>query len=150
MGMTCSDEMSSPNFYRLADAPFLLQDSVRELFKIVAYFRVKDDLLVITRADQSMQERLFDELILKATHYRLKLDEVSLYKVDMLDVQLFMGGPLTDGGWQFTGFLDVAVFEKETCRKVPLGSDSCIHMLFTFPGRRPGYSTSNACVRVRS
>ena len=127
MGMICSDEISSINFYCLAERPFLLVPSIREQFGIVEYFRYKDDLLIFTSGDSDLQAHLLESLGEAAQHFKLKRDKACKYSVDMLDCTLSKGGSLTGGQWASTGLLDISIFVKNTSQMVPLCSSSMHH-----------------------
>ena len=127
MGMICSDETSSINFYCLAEQPFLLNQDVRNEFGIVEYFRYKDDLLVFTSADQQTQDRFMHALGEVSKHFKLKLEKACKYSVEMLDCKLSKGGEYTGGQWWLTGLLDVGIHVKQTSQKVPLCSSSMHH-----------------------
>ena len=119
MGLIMSGDVSDLAFYELAEHDFAtVPDTVSNLV-VVAYFRYKDDVLIILRGEQSERRSFIHKWIDRALPFVLQIESTSTKEVVMLDVRIFKG-PI----WSRSGHLDTSIYTKPTSLSLPLSSSS--------------------------
>ena len=77
MGMISSGDFADYVLYVLLELGFLLLSVVRVRFHIRAYFRFKDDLLIVAGGPEWSRRALYDVMQVKARFFKLVLDSSS-------------------------------------------------------------------------
>lgn len=126
MGLTCSAEVSNAAFYMLTERNLLLEPDIRADYGILFYGRFHDDGLLILNCPQESRMELFRLMSVRSKFFELKIEEVSLSGLNMLDIYVHKGRGLLS-----SGCLDFTHFQKVTSIWRPLGIDS-VHPRYMF------------------
>ena len=112
MGLRHSGELVDSAFMNLVGT-WAHQAHVRREFQIEAYWRFKDDILMIASCGPSTAKFL-EEMKARAKYFKLKLSDLSDKKIRFLDLEIT----------KTTKRFETKVVFKETSVNVPLSRDS--------------------------
>ena len=132
MGMACSGEVSDASLLQMAELPFILRDDIRRKFHIVAYFRFKEDILLIVGGSKLSRRELIGQLRRRSACFELEVDELSNEGVSMLDIWVYRRNP-------GDRFLSTTLYVKpyRPTLAVCWQDRPCILELCMHPGRLP-------------
>ena len=119
MGCIHSGDLSDLCFYVLVECGYILDPGIREALGIVAYFRFKDDILLVMNCDEDGVQECVESIRQRAEYFIVTIDEISTTSVDMLDITLSK-----DRSWISSGLLHISHYVKPTATGKFLSSDS--------------------------
>ena len=116
MGLQCSGELVDSTFFKTVEEGILPQ---LDRWRIVGYFRFKDDILVMCDSPREVLLDFVSTLKKASSVGKLKVESVSQTEARFLDLRLFKGA-----GWLATGCLDIFINHKVTAQKQPVAIHS--------------------------
>lgn len=90
MGLNFSGELSDAAFFTMAEEWMLVEPGKLETFGVLKYWRFKDDILVIVKAEclQNFRE-CFQQMKQRAGSFALEVESISFNSVTFLDIDLW-------------------------------------------------------------
>ena len=119
MGQSYSGELCDATLFCLAERGFTDNERAMQKLRVEAYWRFKDDILVISSGTPLQRNRFLEVFRIKCSIWKLSLDCVSAFSVPYLDLRIFKGARFAA-----TGLLDTCVYHKPSALKRPLGISS--------------------------
>ena len=116
MGLQCSGELVDSTFFKTVEEGILPQ---LDRWRIVGYFRFKDDILVICDSPREVLLDFVSTLKKASSVWKLKVESVTQTEARFLDLRLFKGAR-----WLATGCLDSSINRKVTAQKHPVAIHS--------------------------
>ena len=116
MGLQCSGELVDSTFFKTVEEGILPQ---LDRWRIVGYFRFKDDILVISDSPREVLLDFVSTLKKASSVWKLKVESVSQTEARFLDLRLFKGAR-----WLATGCLDISINHRVTAQKQPVATHS--------------------------